>query len=151
MNSALEVSNFFLKYAAEHGDLLTNLKLQKLVYYAQAWHLALFGKPLFKEDFEAWVHGPVIPSLYRHFKKYGFNPIKVSQDHREPNFESRGRKLLEEVYLKYACLEAFQLEILTHQEDPWKVARGNLSPDEPCSKIISTASMKTFYSNVKNT
>ena len=52
-----------------------NLKLQKLVYYAQAWHLALRDVPLFEEDFEAWVHGPVIPALYQEYKKFGWRPI----------------------------------------------------------------------------
>lgn len=149
MKTASEIANFFLKYASERGDLVTNLKLQKIVYYAQAWHLALWGKPFFNEDFEAWVHGPVIPSLYQKFKRYGWRPIPVKKEIEVPKFESLPNRLLEEVYVKYGALEAFQLEMLTHQEDPWRIARGNLAPDVSCDNIISKDSIQKYYSNVQ--
>ena len=63
-----DVAEYFLALANETGGTITNLKLQKLVYYAQAWHLANFDKPLFDAKFEAWVHGPVIPGLYEEYR-----------------------------------------------------------------------------------
>ena len=66
MLTAAQVADYFLSLVDEDaGDSMTNLRLQKLLFYAQAWHLALTNRPLFEEDFEAWVHGPVIPSFYR--------------------------------------------------------------------------------------
>lgn len=64
------VSDYLLVENRERGENLTNLKLQKLLYYAQAWHLALRNAPLFDEDFQAWVHGPVLPSQYLRFRSF---------------------------------------------------------------------------------
>lgn len=65
--TCFDIAKHFIRFANEEGSFISNLKLQKLVYYAQAWHLAIHGTPLFEEDFEAWVHGPVIPSLYQKY------------------------------------------------------------------------------------
>src|SRR5258708_4115865 len=74
--SALDVANWFLAAMDRGaGDSITHLKLQKLVYYAQAWSLALRNKPLFDEDFVAWTHGPVVKSVWRRFKGYGLDAI----------------------------------------------------------------------------
>ena len=75
---ASDVSDLFLCWASIDGDLITNLKLQKLLYYAQAWHLAHFGSPLFSDDIEAWQYGPVIKSIYQKYSKFGNQPIKVT-------------------------------------------------------------------------
>src|SRR5579871_1664070 len=69
-------SDFLLCESRERGDVLTNLKLQKLLYYAQAWHLVHKDKYLFSEDFQAWIHGPVLPSQYQRFKKNEWRPIQ---------------------------------------------------------------------------
>lgn len=75
MLTCYNVADFFIHLANETGSYISNLKLQKLVYYAQAWHLAIYATPLFEEDFEAWVHSPVIPALYREYKSFGWQPI----------------------------------------------------------------------------
>jgi uncharacterized phage-associated protein len=75
MVSPFEVANYFIWLANETGSFLSNLKLQKLVYYAQAWHLALEESPLFEEDFEAWIHGPVLPTLYQKYESFSWKPI----------------------------------------------------------------------------
>ena len=71
-----DVVDYFLGFANETGEWITNLKLQKLVYYAQAWHLAIYSKPLFNTDFEAWVHGNVIHDLYSECKSWGNHNIE---------------------------------------------------------------------------
>lgn len=72
MIPARKVAKYFLSKVEEDiGDGISNLKLQKLVYYAQAYHLAMYGEPLFGERVEAWEHGPVVPELYREYKIYG--------------------------------------------------------------------------------
>lgn len=74
--SAMAVANAFIRRASEQRlSNLTPMKLQKLLYFAQSWHLALNHAPLIDESFHRWQYGPVIPSLYHDFKEYGANPI----------------------------------------------------------------------------
>ena len=75
MLNCFDIADYFVRLANETGDYISNLKLQKLVYYAQAWYLAISDEALFEEDFEAWVHGPVIPELYQEYKSFGWRPI----------------------------------------------------------------------------
>ena len=72
MKSVFEVAKWFL-----HRKSFTHKQLQKLCYYAQAWHLALLDRPLFEEEIQAWVHDPVIPALYPIYADYGWNKIKL--------------------------------------------------------------------------
>lgn len=83
-----DIADYFIAVSNSTHDLITNLRLQKLVYYAQAWHLAIYQEPLFSEDFQAWVHGPVIPQLYTQYKEYKWNPITkdVVLDHVQDKF-----------------------------------------------------------------
>ena len=76
MANVHDVAQFFIGLANEQanneqGDMMTNLRLQKLLYFAQGWHLARYGKPLFDDDIEAWQYGPVVPSVYNAYKQYG--------------------------------------------------------------------------------
>lgn len=61
-------------------DFITNLKLQKLLYYSQAWHLAIYDEPLFQDRIEAWVHGPVVPSVFREYRSFRWSPIWPTPD-----------------------------------------------------------------------
>lgn len=147
------IAKYFLSFANSKGELMTNLKLQKLLYYAQAWHLANYSKSLFEEDFEAWVHGPVIPELYIKFKKKGYyagTPIKSS--FRLETIESEIdvidkniKPYLRELSSVYFSCGAYQLELMTHKEDPWIRARKGFEPDERCNVIITKESMQEYY------
>ena len=141
--TANTVADFFLHFAHEHGDCLTNLKLQKLVYYAQAWHLALKKKPLFADSIEAWIHGPVVPSLYRRFKSNKWNPI--SDNPKKPALLTATEKLLEEVLQVFGGYSAWQLECMTHQEAPWRNARKGLADDQNGDREIPHDEMRDFY------
>ncbi len=138
-----EVANYFIRLANETGSYISNLKLQKLVYYAQAWHLAIHDTPLFEEDFEAWVHGPVIPALYQEYQHFGWKPIL--KDVKKPSFSEDVQNFLNEVSEVYFGCDAYELERMTHQEDPWVKARGGLPIDAPSSEVISKESMKEYY------
>lgn len=70
-NSVLRVANALLSMADGVGEPLSNMKLQKLLYYEQGYHLAYFDAPLFPDNFEAWLYGPVVPRVYDMFKSYG--------------------------------------------------------------------------------
>jgi uncharacterized phage-associated protein len=155
--TAKQVADWIIAFHHEHGDPITNLRLQKLLYYAQAWRLALADEPLFDEDFEAWIHGPVVPAVYREFKKHGCEAVPVppvpptAGD--EPRFPKPGlgaavEKHLGEVLEAYGDLSTWSLEQLTHQEEPWREARVGLEPDAPCQRVIRKETMTRFYKSL---
>lgn len=135
-----DVANWFLSKSS-----MTHKKLQKLCYYAQAWYCALYdGSPLFEDVIEAWAHGPVIPVLYPKYADYRWNPIPQLNDI-ELNLEDKVTDVLDAVYRTYAKFDGDQLERLTHSENPWIEARGDLKLWEPCSVAISCKSMREYY------
>lgn len=138
-----DVASYFIWLANESGSFISNLKLQKLVYYAQAWHLALRDAPLFSADFEAWVHGPVIPDLYQQYKHFRWTPI--NEDASPDAVSDDVQEFLGEVAEVYFGCDAYTLEAMTHAEDPWIRARGNLEPDQSSSNIIKKEWMQEFY------
>ncbi|MEH2081354.1 MAG: type II toxin-antitoxin system antitoxin SocA domain-containing protein [Nostoc sp.] len=141
--TAAAIADYFIWLANETGSYLSNLKLQKLVYYAQAWHLGIYGQSLFDEDFEAWIHGPVIPGLYQEYKSFGWKPILKNAE--PQHFSQEIRDFLEELTEAYFGCDAFELEQMTHHEDPWIKARGNLSLDTSSNAILSKESMRDYY------
>lgn len=98
---------------------LTNLKLQKLAYYAQGFYGAIYDTPLFDEPIEAWTHGPVVPSLYHAYKQYGSSPIDAPIDFQSSDLNDDEMGLLQEVYDIYGQFSAWRLRDMTHAESPW--------------------------------
>jgi len=137
--SVFDVADIFLSL-----ESMTHKKLQKLCYYAQAWHLALLDKPLFNEPIEAWIHGPVVPQLYQEYKQYGWEeiPRKVCASEK---IKGNSLELLKEVYKVYGQLDGDELEILSHEEEPWIKARQDLDELEPSHEIISHDIMRNYY------
>ncbi len=139
--TSLDVANHFLCLADEEaGDLISNLKVQKLVYYAQGFHLAVFGTPLFEDPIKAWTHGPVVEELYHLFKQYGPGPIPRPKEVQSNVLPGPVRNLLNEVYNVYGQYDAWKLRNMTHEEPPWRdaYARG---PGE----IIPTGAMQDYF------
>jgi len=123
MLTCYDVAKYFLSLTDENlGDLISNLKLQKLVYYAQGFHLAIHGKPLFDEETEAWIYGPAIPELYSGYKKYGSGHIPSPTDTDFSVFDEEIRSLLDEVYAVFGQYSAWKLANMTHEEPPWRDA-----------------------------
>jgi uncharacterized phage-associated protein len=124
-------------------EQIDNLKLQKLLYYTQAWHLAIFGTPILAEQIEAWVHGPVIPDVFRLYRDCRWAPIPatVPVGRIPPGLE----KHVVEVLTAYGNFTGWELERLTHSERPWQGARGALPPDVPSHNVITHPSMKEYY------
>lgn len=128
MASAIEVANIFLKLTQpEVGDNISNLKLQKLLYYAQGFHLALNkGEALFNEPITAWAYGPVVESVYHEFKKFGSDALPVPDDIDVSMFSKEQLELIEEINDVYGQFSALKLMHLTHSEKPWiETARNN--------------------------
>jgi uncharacterized phage-associated protein len=146
-----DIADFFIALSNSTQNLITNMQLQKLVYYAQAWHLAVEDAPMFDAEFQAWVHGPVIPALYARYKAFTWHPIE-RPDLTESDVErikgllpAESRDVLGEVAEEYFGLSAYELERLVHQEEPWRRARAGLAPDESSQAVIKNEWMRDFY------
>jgi uncharacterized phage-associated protein len=146
---ASEIAHYIVHAFQDAGDLITSLKLQKLLYYCQGWHLGINGVPLFEEDFEAWVHGPVIPEIYHGYSSnYRWNPILEPADKTAVDQVSDSestKEHLQEVLEVFGGETGYQLELMTHRERPWIQARGGIAPDELSNEIIKKEWMKSYF------
>ena len=133
------------KYILKNQGKMSTRKLQKLCYYAQAWHYTWTGERLFKEDFQAWEHGPVCRELFNlHKGKYDIKAEDI--DGNPDNLTADQKDSIDIVLEHYGNLTADELVELTHSEEPYKKARGNLPDDVHSGNIISLESMKEYYS-----
>jgi uncharacterized phage-associated protein len=149
----VDIAEYFIAFSNTVNTSITNLKLQKLVYYAQAWHLALFNRPLFQGNFQAWTHGPVLPTLYYRYKEFSGRPIELPEldeehlDQLEQKFGTDLTDFLEEIISKYYGFTAVQLESLSHSEQPWVSARNGLIDKSVSNNIINNKDILNFYKN----
>lgn len=146
MARVLDVAAYIL---AKHGPM-TAMKLQKLVYYSQAWHLVWDEEPLFNEDIEAWANGPVVPALYRaHRGRLQLQP-EESLGGDASGLTNSERETIDAVLHAYGDKSANWLSELTHREDPWRDARRNagLHDGERGSAIINPADMYEYYDSL---
>lgn len=138
---ARAVANYFLDLAAKEGRTIDPMGIQKLVYFAHGWNLAIFGSPLIQQRVEAWDYGPVIADLYQAFREFGrdpitepakkfdFDPITKLVTESTPAIpdteETKNtRALLDKVWQSNKQLSSIQLSNLTHLPDsPWTIAR----------------------------
>lgn len=141
------VSNFFLSKKS-----MSQKKLQKLLYYAYSWTLALLNEraddlhfKLFGETFEAWTHGPVIPYIYNKYKSYGWDDIPQISDFNTNVFSEDVLDVLNQVWQEYGTLTGNQLESLTHKEEPWQKARLGLPVAAPSNNLISDTDIFNYY------
>jgi len=138
MNKAIDVARHLLTLVDEEaGDLLSHLKLQKLLYYSQGFTLALLDRPLFEEKVVAWQHGPVVPAVWEEFKQYGKKPLPKPVDFDSSILSADARHIVDEVYLVYGQYSASKLRNMTHEEAPWLQTPGN--------EEIGRAAMKIFF------
>lgn len=130
-----------------HGNI-THSKLQKLLYYCQAWHYTIFNEVLFDERIEAWTHGPVVPSQFSRFNNMDFfQNIKV-KDCENIKLKSKTEQLLNEVVGIYNKCTDDHLELLVKREDPWRETRGNIPEFKKFQKEIRLDLMKQYYINL---
>lgn len=146
--TAKEVAKYFIKISNSSKNEITNLKLQKLVYYAQAWFVTLNnGNPLFDDPIEAWVLGPAIKSLFNTYRKYGSEPIKLSISDTDIHLSGDIIAFLDQVFNVYGQFKASELVQMTHSEDPWIKARASSDILKPSNVIITIKSMHEYYSS----
>ncbi|HUX56069.1 MAG TPA: type II toxin-antitoxin system antitoxin SocA domain-containing protein [Bacteroidales bacterium] len=121
MISARNVSDFFLSLSEpEAGDTISNLKMQKLLYYAQGYYFALYNKPLFQEKIIAWQYGPVVKEVYEAYSEYSHGSIPKPRRINLKVFDEEIMNFLKEIYQVYGQYSALRLMQLTHGEPPWK-------------------------------
>ena len=143
MYTAKNIAEWFLnknriQMNFEDSEYITNLKLQKLLYYAQGYFLAKKDTPLFNEDFLAWEHGPVIRKIYDEYKTNGSSGIRYDKDF-NVTIDEETERILEEVYEKYGQFTAWKLRNMTHEEMPCKTT--------PRNEVIKKEKIKEFFKN----
>lgn len=158
--SAQAVANYFLHIADEIGEGIDPLKMQKLVYFAHGWHLALQDAPLLRDSVEAWQYGPVIPALYHEFKQWGNNPIRRPATRLDPTGTTlaiptldsecvwdnadAAKAVIRRVWEVYSKFTGLQLSAMTHQPNsPWAQTRA-LHPGKRDVDIPDEA-IKAFF------
>lgn len=148
MASAVSVAHWFVNNLSDPpaGEVVTHLQVQKLLYFAQAWHMMVLEKPLFDEDMIAWPHGPVVLSVWHAFKEFSWNPIPPGGPSDGIEDESIG--VLNQVLDAYGDFGAKKLEAMTHSERPWIEARGGRGPEERCDVPIQKDAILSFYKEI---
>lgn len=142
MYKALDVAKWFIchnRVMMDSGgaEYISNLKLQKLLYYAQGAFLAVKGSPLFDDPIEAWTHGPVVPTVYHEFKHYGDAGIEVPTGFDPDIIADSDAELLLEVYEEFGQYSAWKLRNMTHEETPWKSTK--------LGQIIDTDLIRDYF------
>jgi len=143
MATVHDVAAYILK---KHGRM-SAMKLQKLVYYCQAWSLVWDDRPLFKERIKAWANGPVVPALYElHRGKFDVSKWPSGDIKR---LDDTARETIDIVINCYAKHSAQWLSDLTHSEEPWKNARLGLADGERGDSVIANAALMDYYANLE--
>ena len=121
--NAQDIANYFLwKAQNEDQELLSNMKLQKLMYYAQGLHYALHGIPLFDDKIEAWTYGPVVPYLYHYYKHYEAAGIPADSSFDPSIIDNDTKEFLEDIFDVFGQFSAIRLMEIAHSDKCWKDA-----------------------------
>ena len=134
------------KYILEKQSPMTTMKLQKLVYYSQAWSIVWDEKPMFAEKIEAWASGPVVRELYDEHK--GMFQISSLGEGNTDNLKLEEKETIDAVLQAYGNKSAQWLSDLTHMEQPWNEARKGIPIGQNCENEIIPASLAEYYGSL---
>lgn len=145
-----KICDYVILMCTSAGEQLNLLKLQKLLYYVQAWHLAFFKLPLFRGRFQAWIHGPVSREIYDRFSATKSLYSSVGSEDMQAGFDPEGLDAEVKLHINnvlevYAPLSDSQLEDQTHSEEPWIRARQGFLPTQRCEVEIEEPLMGDYY------
>lgn len=142
-----DIARYFLWLACEESEPepITHMRLQKLLYYAQGWALAVRGRPLFPGTIEGWIHGPVIREVYRTFAKYNDDVISRSEAADSSLLSRDDAEFVNAIWESYKAYSASELRRRTHSERPWLEARAGLGPDDRGDRVILDETMRAFF------
>lgn len=138
-----------IEYLLDQCEDITPLALQKALYYIQGFYYAFYKTFLFREDCQAWVHGPVYRDIYFRYRDYKFDPIECNNEVDATVFSAAEKAVLESVVKYICCYSGKVLEKFTHSETPWLSARGNLLETELSDKIIDKTDIGKYFDSVK--
>ena len=140
MYSALSVARYIIMYCNKYGKTISNLKLQKILYFVQAEFLVSKGYPCFSERIEAWDFGPVVPDVYYHYRVYGAASIPSSKDSQYCPFDKEDKEIADSIIDDCSSYSASELVEITHNQTPWKNAYRQSK-----GGLISNDSIRTFF------
>lgn len=146
MLTSFDIANYFIWAANEAGCSLSNLKLLKLVYYAQGFYLAIHGEPLFPDEIQAWEHGPVTLSLYYKYQRQ--YEILLTDEIDWSLYDPGVISILNHTHLMLGHLSARQLSRKTHNESPWKNTPKNHQISEDLMMNFFRHNLEKFGFNV---
>lgn len=140
---ALNIANYVVYYSNKNRYSISNLRLQKLLYFIQAYFLYSFGKACFKDEIEAWAFGPVVPEVYHKYKKYGAGSIPyLNYDGAEIfNINNSDKEAINLVIKKLSKYSVYDLVEATHKQGPWE----SVYDKNTRSAIISKESIKDYF------
>ena len=142
MYSAIDVAKYIIWYCKKKGYSISNLKLQKILYFVQAHFLVTTGKPCFAENIEAWDFGPVVPEVYHTFKIFGSAELPASSCYKaETAILYADRKIIDAMVDECGEYSASALVDISHNQDPWRNAY-----QKGWNNIITTDSICKYFS-----
>lgn len=153
MTTALEIADWLVELCADQlGAPIDSMSLEKQLYYAQSFHLALGRGQLFSDDFQAWKWGPVVREVWSHYsgagpishtrRTFGFIPVKTAA------LSDATASFVRESFSIFSTLSQYQLSEATHREDPWLVTRGDLPKNEKSDRVIAKGTMASYYATL---
>lgn len=161
MSAAEDLENMFsvsskmlqiISYVFETLEEVTPLTLQKILYFIQGIYSGLHGEPVFMEDCEAWVHGPVYPEVYNLFRDFKYNPIEDARfavlGDREKELTGDEKRAAELVVRTFGIYSGKMLERITHREEPWIRARRGYGETIPSREKVSKESIRVYYDRI---
>jgi uncharacterized phage-associated protein len=135
--TACEVAEYVIELAHKYDDEITQLKLQKLLYYMQGMYLGATGTPLFADEILAWKHGPVVHTVWQKYRQNKKSPIKASK--KNASIQPFDKRMLDEIYQEYRAFTPQQLVTMTHREKPWKNSDSN--------DVITEADLQSYFAD----
>lgn len=136
--SALDVAKYVIEHEHSKGREVSNLRLQKLLYFVQAKVLMETDEPCFEDEMQAWDFGPVVPSVYYKYRIYGSMDIEMNED--VPNIESKIIEFISAILEFCSNYPTYQLVEITHQQSPWINARSR-----GIKSVISPVAIKEYF------
>ena len=144
-----------ISYIFEKLEEVTPLTLQKLLYFNQGVYSAIYQKPLFMEECQAWIHGPVYPDVYNMFRDFKYSPIEDDRfavfDGTEDRLTEEEKEVIDHVLNTFGRYSGRVLEQITHREKPWKDARDGYGDKIPAKEALSKESIKEYFETVNET
>lgn len=147
--TAMQIAEWFIAWSEFESESsgITNLKLQKLLYFAQGHFLAKFDRPLFSDAIQAWEHGPVVPSVYHAFKSFKAKPIVWDDEVDFEDFDDRTNTFLASVWHTFGGFDGWKLREISHKSQPWIAAFSAEIPNSEIKKRDMQLAFKALYSD----